>query len=149
MAFCHCAAFDKHTLKEAQSGARATLRPGAFAITVTAACLDPFDAELQSDADGRRNARKRRVDGGRVVGRTLVFSSLPEAEAPARLESTTRRRPSRAEAAGDWTTHCKKRGLLLLLALPTICFWRGVSGDARDIVHHVADDVEGDAHVGY
>ena len=44
VAFCHCAAFDKHTLKEAQT-ALATLRPGAFAITVTHELPERLDFE--------------------------------------------------------------------------------------------------------
>ncbi len=44
VAFCHCAAFDKHTLKEAQA-ALATLRPGAFAITVTHELPERLDFE--------------------------------------------------------------------------------------------------------
>ena len=44
VAFCHCAAFDKHTLKEAQA-ALATLRPGAFAVTVTHELPERLDFE--------------------------------------------------------------------------------------------------------
>ena len=86
VAFCHCAAFDKHTLKEAQA-APATLRPGAFAITVTHELPERLDFEtvdseiLELDGRGRSSSLRRSTRRARWKpppgdGRTVVLLLL-------------------------------------------------------------------------